>query len=130
MTSGRANNIGVTVWLESRHLGTEQSSNIIVLSQNSDQTEPSSRLEQFSHGTIFTKKRPNTITPGCCNAIFWKIRFHLTRPLGQAESWYLCVCVCVSDQRIVNFPANRNRNRFAEPTSIRIAIGIVREFQN
>ena len=35
-----------------------------------------------------------------------------------------------SDQRIVIFPANRNRNRFAEPTSVRIGIGIVREFQN
>ena len=35
-----------------------------------------------------------------------------------------------SDQRIVIFPANRNMNRFAEPTSVRIGIGIVREFQN
>ena len=35
-----------------------------------------------------------------------------------------------SDQQIVNFPANRNRNRFAEPTSARIGIGIVHEFQN
>ena len=35
-----------------------------------------------------------------------------------------------SVQRIVIFPANRNRNRFAEPTSVRIGIGIVREFQN
>jgi hypothetical protein len=36
----------------------------------------------------------------------------------------------VSDKRIVIFPANRNRNRFAEPTSVRIGIRIVREFQN
>ena len=32
-----------------------------------------------------------------------------------------------SDQQIVIFPANRIRNRFAEPTSVRI--GIVCEFQ-
>ena len=31
---------------------------------------------------------------------------------------------------IVNFPAKRNRNRFAEPTSVRIWIGIFRRFQN
>ena len=31
---------------------------------------------------------------------------------------------------VVIFPANRNRNRFAEPTSVRIGIGIVCEFQN
>ena len=35
-----------------------------------------------------------------------------------------------SDQQIVIFPTNRNRNRFAEPTSVRIGIGIVSEFQN
>ena len=35
-----------------------------------------------------------------------------------------------SDQRIVIFPVNRNRNRFAEPTSVRIGIGIVCESQN
>ena len=35
-----------------------------------------------------------------------------------------------SDQRIVIFPANRNRNRFAESTSVRIGMGIVCEFQN
>ena len=35
-----------------------------------------------------------------------------------------------SDQRIVIFPANRNKNRFAEPTSVQIGIGIVFEFQN
>ena len=35
-----------------------------------------------------------------------------------------------SDQQIVIFPANRNRNRFAEPTSIQIGIGIVSESQN
>ena len=35
-----------------------------------------------------------------------------------------------SKQRIVIFPANRNRNRFVEPTSLIIGIGIVREFQN
>ena len=35
-----------------------------------------------------------------------------------------------SDQQIVIFPANRNRNRFWEPTSVQIGIGIVREFQN
>ena len=34
----------------------------------------------------------------------------------------------VSDQRIVIFPANRNRNRFAEQISVQI--GIVCEFQN
>ena len=32
----------------------------------------------------------------------------------------------ISDQRIVIFPVNRNRNRFAEPTSVKI----VCEFQN
>ena len=34
-----------------------------------------------------------------------------------------------SDQRLVIFPGNRNMNRFAEPTSVRIGIGIVSEFQ-
>ena len=38
--------------------------------------------------------------------------------------------VNISDQRIVIFPANRNRNRFTEPTSVQIGIGIVWEFQN
>ena len=33
-------------------------------------------------------------------------------------------------KRIVIFPANGNRNRFAEPTSVQIGIGIVCEFQN
>ena len=42
----------------------------------------------------------------------------------------VCDDVYVSDQRIVIFPANRNRNRFEEPTSVRIGIGIVHEFQN
>ena len=37
---------------------------------------------------------------------------------------------CNSDQRIVILPANKNRNRFAEPTSVQIGIGIVREFKN
>ena len=36
----------------------------------------------------------------------------------------------LSDQRIVIFPANWNRNRFAEPTSVRIGTGIVCESQN
>ena len=35
-----------------------------------------------------------------------------------------------SDQQIVIFPAKRNRNRFAEPSSVQIGIGIVHEFQN
>ena len=35
-----------------------------------------------------------------------------------------------SDQQIDIFPANRNRNRFAEPTSAGIGIGMVCEFQN
>ena len=35
-----------------------------------------------------------------------------------------------SVQRIVIFPANRNRNRFAEPTSVQIGKGIVHESQN
>ena len=35
-----------------------------------------------------------------------------------------------SDQQIINFLANRNRIIFAEPTSVRIEIGIVCEFQN
>ena len=61
---------------------------------------------------------------------------------------FLCVCICetsllpicsfvcyiqvvqLSDQQIVIFPANRNRIRFAEPTFIRIGIGIVRESKN
>ena len=32
--------------------------------------------------------------------------------------------VCNSDQRIVIFSANRNRNRFAKQTSVQIEIGI------
>ena len=35
-----------------------------------------------------------------------------------------------SDQRIVIFPAKRNRNRFADPASVRKGIGIVCVFQN
>ena len=35
-----------------------------------------------------------------------------------------------SDQRIVIFLANRNRNRLAKPSSVRIRIGTAREFQN
>ena len=35
-----------------------------------------------------------------------------------------------SVQRIVIFPVNRNRNRFAEPASVWIGIGIVHESQN
>ena len=38
--------------------------------------------------------------------------------------------MCASDQPIVIFPANGNRNRFAEPSSVQIGIRIVREFQN
>ena len=38
--------------------------------------------------------------------------------------------VIFSDQQIVIFPANRNRNRFAEPSYVQIGIGIVCEFQN
>ena len=45
-----------------------------------------------------------------------------------------CGCVQlvvhVSDQRIAIFSANRNRNRFAKPSSVQIGIGIVREVQN
>ena len=36
--------------------------------------------------------------------------------------------LAASDQRIVIFPANRNRNRFVEPRSVQIGIGIVHEF--
>ena len=36
----------------------------------------------------------------------------------------------ISDQQIVIFPANRNRNKFAEPTFIQIGIGIVCESKN
>ena len=36
----------------------------------------------------------------------------------------------ISDQRLVIFPANKNRNRFAEQIFVRIGIGIVLEFQN
>ena len=55
-------------------------------------------------------------------------------PMHQYENTemlynYRCV-VCVSDQSIVIFPANRNRNIFAQPTSVRIGIGMVHEFQN
>ena len=35
-----------------------------------------------------------------------------------------------SVQRIVLIPANRNRNKFAESTSVGLVIGIVCEFQN
>ena len=46
-----------------------------------------------------------------------------------SSQWVPCI-VCISVQRIVIFPANRNRNRFAEPPSVGIKIRIVREFQN
>ena len=35
-----------------------------------------------------------------------------------------------SDPEIIIFSTNRNRNRFAEPTSVQIGIGIFCEFQN
>ena len=35
-----------------------------------------------------------------------------------------------SVQRIVIFPANRNRNRFVDPTSVQIGIGKSHEIQN
>ena len=38
--------------------------------------------------------------------------------------------VPASNQRIGIFPANMNRNRFAEPNFVWIGIGIVCEFQN
>ena len=38
--------------------------------------------------------------------------------------------VLLSDQRIIIFPANRNRNRLAESSSVQIGIGIVCEVQN
>ena len=38
--------------------------------------------------------------------------------------------VVTSDQQIVNFPTNRNRNRFLEPCYVQRGLGIVREFQN
>ena len=36
----------------------------------------------------------------------------------------------ISVKPLVIFPANRNRNTFAEPSSVRIGIGIVCECQN
>ena len=53
-------------------------------------------------------------------------------------SWWYRLCCLVGKtaiivepmQQIVNYPGNKNRNRFAEPTSVKIGIGIVREFQN
>ena len=41
-----------------------------------------------------------------------------------------CLQAWDSDQQIVIFPMNRNRNRFAEPTSVQIGVGIASEFQN
>ena len=58
------------------------------------------------------------------------IYFHSPKLFVLQRRQTLSHCVGCSDQRIVIFPANRNRNRFAEPTSVRIGIGIVREFQN
>ena len=47
------------------------------------------------------------------------------RPFDDTNSF-----LKTTDQQIVIFPANRNRNRFAEPTSVRIGIGIVCESKN
>ena len=38
--------------------------------------------------------------------------------------------ICVMMNQKVIFATNGNRNRFAEPTSVRIGIGLIREFQN
>ena len=37
---------------------------------------------------------------------------------------------CLGVERIGMFPANRNRNRFAEPTSLQIGTGIVCKLPN
>ena len=52
--------------------------------------------------------------------------FRLQMPAARC---LLTIWTYTSDQRIVIFPANRNRNRFAEPSYVRIGIGIVREFK-
>ena len=64
-------------------------------------------------------------------SIHWALFTELgQQPWNQFELHYQHCIIFYSDQRLVIFPANRNRNRFAEPTSVRIGIGIVCEFQN
>ena len=60
------------------------------------------------------------------------LRKSLTLLYFQWASLSWLVAITASDQRIVIFPANRNRNRnrFAELTSVRIGIGIVCELQS
>ena len=59
----------------------------------------------------------------CTNIWFWYWFIY---------SEFVCIYCWLyfSDQKMVIFPENRNRNRFAELTSVRIGIGIICEFQN
>ena len=58
----------------------------------------------------------------------WRVKANIFRKyvrVGYSQFvWHF------SDQQIVIFPANKNRNRFAQPPSVRIGIGIVCEFVN
>ena len=77
-------------------------------------------------------------------SIWWKCPFALSKipsyipwqnaliqmPFFKRAFWIKAFYQGISDQRIVIFPTNMNRNRFTEPTSVRIWIGIVCEFQN
>ena len=51
-------------------------------------------------------------------------------PSSAQPAEILIIIETISDQQIVIFPANRNRNRFAGSISVRIGIGIVCVFQN
>ena len=46
------------------------------------------------------------------------------------RKFYISAGPSNSDQQIVIFPVNRNRNRFAEPSFVQIGLGIVREIQS
>ena len=79
---------------------------------------------------------------GCCHVNSWcgqlfcgylvpvkLLKIHLVS--AKQSIWnILKKCASNSDQQIVISPANGNRNRFAEPTSVRIGTGIVYESQN
>ena len=81
---------------------------------------------------LFAKKvNPNifvyakTFRPTYICICIWAWKSYMTHTVQWSMSSFQC-----SVQLIIIFLANRNRNRFASPTSLQKGIGIVCEFQN
>ena len=60
-----------------------------------------------------------------------KVEFTHTQKTYYHSNFFIdFIKILFSVQQIVIHPANRNRNRFVEPTSVQIGIGIFHESQN